>query len=160
MSKVPMTLTGKLALQEEVKNLKEVERPRISKLIAEARAHGDLKENGEYHAARERQAFVEGRIEYIDSLLSMVEVIDVTRIPNTGRVIFGVTVDLVNIDNDDEVTYYIVGEEEANIKLGKISITSPLVRAMVGKREGDVVDVETPTGVVSYEILKVHHRAA
>jgi transcription elongation factor GreA len=157
MRKIPMTVGGKTKLQEELDHLKRVVRIEVINAIAEARAHGDLKENAEYHAARERQSFVEGRIEQLESVLSRAEVIDVTRIPHTGRVIFGVTVQLINTDNDDIIIYQIVGEEEADIKAGKISVTSPLARAMIGKEEGDVIEVQTPAGIISYEIGVVRH---
>ncbi|MFN7096452.1 MAG: transcription elongation factor GreA [Gammaproteobacteria bacterium] len=157
MHKIPMTVGGKAKLQEELDHLKRVTRIEVINAIAEARAHGDLKENAEYHAARERQSFVEGRIEHIEAVLSRAEVIDVKRIPHTGRVIFGVTVQLINTDNDEIIIYQIVGEEEADIKLGKISVTSPLARAMVGKEEGDIIDVQTPAGIISYEIGEVRH---
>lgn len=157
MRKTPMTVNGKQKLQEELENLKRVVRPQVINAIAEARAHGDLKENAEYHAARERQSFVEGRIEYLEALLSHAEVIDISRIPHTGRVIFGVTVKLINTDNDDVLVYQIVGEDEADIKQSKISITSPLARAMIGKEEGDIIDVQTPAGLLSYEIDAVQH---
>lgn len=157
MRKIPMTVGGKVKLQEELDHLKRVVRVEVINAIAEARAHGDLKENAEYHAARERQSFVEGRIEQLESILSRIEVIDVTRIPHTGRVIFGVTVELINTDNDEVIIYQIVGEEEADIKSGRISVTSPLARAMIGKEEGDVIEVQTPAGIISYEIGDVRH---
>lgn len=157
MRKSPMTVSGKLKLQEELDNLKRNVRVEVIKAIAEARAHGDLKENAEYHAARERQSFVEGRIEYLEALLAKSEVIDVAKIPHTGRVIFGVTVYLINIDNNESIIYQIVGEEEADIKSGKISVTSPLARAMIGKEEGDTIEVQTPTGVITFDIDKVVH---
>ena len=157
MKKIPMTVSGKHKLQEELEHLKRVVRPEIISSIAEARAHGDLKENAEYHAARERQSFAEGRIEHLEAVLSHAEVIDVTKIPHTGRVIFGVTVDLINTDNDEPLVYQIVGEQEADIKAGKISISSPLARAMIGKEEGDIVEIQTPAGLLSYEIEKVRH---
>ncbi|HAY16476.1 MAG TPA: transcription elongation factor GreA, partial [Halomonas sp.] len=125
--------------------------------IAEAREHGDLKENAEYHAAREQQGFIEGRIQEIESKLSGAQVIDVTKLPKTGKVIFGVTVSLLNLDSDASVTYRIVGEDEADIKAGRISVTSPIARALIGKEEGDVVVVKTPGGDVEYEIESVEH---
>ncbi len=125
--------------------------------IAEAREHGDLKENAEYHAAREQQGFIEGRIQEIESKLSNAQVIDVAKLPKTGKVIFGVTVGLINLGNDEEVSYQIVGEDEADIKSGKISVTSPIARALIGKEEGDVVVVSTPGGEVEYEIGSVEH---
>lgn len=153
MQKVPMTVTGAEKLREELTRLKQIERPRIINAIAEARAHGDLKENAEYHAAREQQSFTEGRIAEIESKLSTAQVIDVTQIENSGRVIFGATIKLN--DNNKEITYQIVGEDEADIKLNKISVTSPVARALIGKYEGDVVEVTTPEGTISYEIIEV-----
>lgn len=157
MSKVPMTVAGAQRLREELEHLKKVERPRIVKAIAEAREHGDLKENAEYHAAREQQSFCEGRIQEIEGKLSHAQVIDVTTIPNTGKVIFGVTVDIINVDTDETVTYTIVGEDEADVKANKISYSSPIARALIGKEEGDEVVVKTPAGEVVYEIDKVQH---
>jgi len=156
MNKVPMTIEGAERLREELDRLK-TERPLISKAIAEAREHGDLKENAEYHAAREQQGLCEARINDIEAKLGHAQVIDVTALPNTGKVIFGVTVKLVNIDTDEEVSYQIVGEDEADVKAGKISVTSPVARALVGKMEGDEVTVQTPGGEVEYEIEKVDH---
>ncbi|SFH61515.1 transcription elongation factor GreA [Modicisalibacter xianhensis] len=157
MNKVPMTVVGEQRLREELNQLKGVERPRVINAIAEAREHGDLKENAEYHAAREQQGFIEGRIQEIESKLSLAQVIDVTKMPKTGKVIFGVTVELINLDNDEEVRYQIVGEDEADIKAGKISVTSPIARALIGKEEGDVALVRTPGGEVEYEISNVEH---
>ncbi len=157
MNKVPMTVLGESRLREELEQLKKVERPRISQAIAEARAHGDLKENAEYHAAREQQSFAEGRIMDIESKLAEAQVIDVTKIPKSGKVIFGVTVDLINVDNDEQVRYQIVGEDEAEIKLNKISVTSPIARALIGKEEGDVAVVRAPGGDIEYELDQVHH---
>lgn len=157
MNKVPMTIAGEARLREELEQLKGVERPRVINAIAEAREHGDLKENAEYHAAREQQGFIEGRIQEIESKLSTAQVIDVTKLPKTGKVIFGVTVGLLNLDSDEEVRYRIVGEDEADIKQGKISVTSPIARALIGKEEGDVVLVRTPGGEVEYEIVGVEH---
>lgn len=157
MQKVPMTAKGAEALQEELKFLKFVERPRIINAISEARAHGDLKENAEYHAAKEQQSFMEGRIQEIDAKLSRSQIIDVTQIPNTGRVIFGVTVSLINCDTDETVKYTIVGEDEADIKNNKISYSSPIARALIGKQVDDVVDVQTPSGSTQYEISQVEH---
>ena len=157
MNKIPMTVAGEKALREELNHLKSVERPRIIQAIAEAREHGDLKENAEYHAAREQQGFVEGRIQEIESKLSYAPVIDVTQIENTGKVIFGVTVDIVNLDTEEKVTYQIVGDDEADIKSGKISVSSPIARALIGKENGDVVRVNVPNGVVEYEIDDVRH---
>lgn len=157
MNKVPMTVHGEQALRQELEQLKGVERPRVISDIAEAREHGDLKENAEYHAAREQQGFIEGRIQEIEGKLSSAQVIDVTKMPKTGKVIFGVTVELLNLETDEEVRYRIVGEDEADIKAGKISITSPIARALIGKQEGDVVNVRTPGGDVEYEISGVEH---
>lgn len=152
-----MTVEGEKALREEVAQLKSIERPRISQAIAEARELGDLKENAEYHAAREQQSFVEGRINEIEAKLSNAMVIDVTTIAKTGKVIFGTTVMLINLENDQEVTYKIVGDDEASIKVNKISVNSPIARAIIGKEEGDVVIVTTPSGSVEYEIGEVNH---
>lgn len=157
MSKVPMTVAGAERLREELEQLKKVERPRIVKAIAEAREHGDLKENAEYHAAREQQSFCEGRIQEIEGKLSHAQIIDVTTIPNTGKVIFGVTVDIINVDTEETVTYTIVGEDEADVKANKISYSSPIARALIGKEEGDEVVVRTPSGEVVYEIERVQH---
>tara|TARA_B100000678_G_scaffold287353_1_gene293778 strand:+ start:703 stop:1164 length:462 start_codon:yes stop_codon:yes gene_type:complete len=152
-----MTVHGEQALRQELEQLKGVERPRVISDIAEAREHGDLKENAEYHAAREQQGFIEGRIQEIEGKLSSAQVIDVTKMPKTGKVIFGVTVELLNLETDEEVCYRIVGEDEADIKAGKISVTSPIARALIGKQEGDVVNVRTPGGDVEYEISSVEH---
>ena len=157
MNKVPMTVTGEARLREELDHLKKVERPRISQAIAEAREHGDLKENAEYHAAREQQSFAEGRIMEIEGKLAEAQVIDVTKIAKTGKVIFGVTVDLINLDTDETVRYQIVGEDEAEVKSNKISVTSPIARALIGKEEGDVAVVRAPGGDIEYEIDEVHH---
>jgi len=157
MNKVPMTVAGEAALRQELEHLKKVERPRISQAIAEAREHGDLKENAEYHAAREQQSFAEGRIMEIESKLAEAQVIDVTRMAKTGKVIFGVTVDLVNLETDESVRYQIVGEDEADIRNNKISVTSPIARALIGKEEGEVVVVKAPGGDIEYEIDEVSH---
>jgi len=157
MQKFPMTVGGERALRDELEQLKKVDRPRIVAAIAEAREHGDLKENAEYHAAREQQGFCEGRIQEIEAKLSNAQVINVTAMEPTGKVIFGTTVKLVNVDTDEEVTYQIVGEDEANIKLNKISVTSPISRALVGKEIGDVAIVHAPGGDVEYEIDEVKH---
>lgn len=156
-TRVPMTVGGEARLREELKQLKSVERPRVIEAIADAREHGDLKENAEYHAAREQQSFIEGRIQEIESKLSSAQVIDITTIENTGKVIFGVTVHLLNMDTDEQVTYQIVGEDEADIKQGKLSVSSPIARALVGKSEGDVVAIRVPSGTVEYEIEEVEH---
>ena len=157
MNKVPMTVAGERSLREELDHLKSEARLQVIAAIAEAREHGDLKENAEYHAAREQQGFIEGRIQEIESKLSVCQVIDVTKLPKTGKVIFGVTVSLMNLDTDAEVTYRIVGEDEADIKSGRISVTSPIARALIGKEEGDVVVVKTPGGDVEYEIGSVEY---
>ncbi len=157
MNRVPMTVEGATRLQEELDRLKKVDRPRVINSIAEARAHGDLKENAEYHAAREEQGFIEGRIAEIEGKLSNAQIIDISKIDNKGKVIFGVTVDLLDIDKDEEKTFQIVGDDEADIKAGKISVNSPIARGLIGKFEGDEVSVDTPGGNVAYEILKVRH---
>lgn len=157
MNKVPMTVEGEKSLRDELAQLKSVERPNIIAAIAEAREHGDLKENAEYHSAREQQGFIEGRIKEIEAKLSTAQVIDVTKMPQSGKVIFGVTVTLLNLETDETVRYRIVGEDEASIKDGKISVTSPIARALIGKEEGDVVLVRTPGGDVEYEISDVEH---
>lgn len=153
---VPMTVAGAEKLREELQRLKQIERPRIINAIAEARKHGDLKENAEYHAAREQQGFTEGRIAEIEAKLSGAQIIDVTQIENTGRVIFGSTVKLTN-ETGKTLTYKIVGEDEADINLNKISVTSPVARALIGKFEGDVVAVTTPEGKTEYEIVTVEY---
>jgi transcription elongation factor GreA len=157
MNKVPMTVEGAAFLRDELQRLKSVERPRIIASIAEARAHGDLKENAEYHAAREQQGFVEGRIQEIEAKLSNVQIIDVTQLENSGKVIFGSTVKMLNLKTEKEVTYKIVGEDEADIKALKISVTSPIARALIGKYVGDTVEVQTPEGMTSYEIIDVEY---
>ncbi|PAU86255.1 transcription elongation factor GreA [Pseudomonas sp. WN033] len=156
--KYPMTRQGAEALEVELKQLKSVVRPQLSQAIAEARELGDLKENAEYHAAREQQGMVEARIRDIEGRLSNAQVIDITSIPHTGKVIFGTTISIANVDTDEEVVYQIVGEDEADIKSGKISVASPIARALIGKEEGDVVAVRTPGGVVEYEIVEVRHQ--
>lgn len=152
-----MTIRGAEKLRAELKELKTRQRPQIVQAIADAREHGDLRENAEYHAAREQQGFCEGRIKEIEAKLADSEVIDVTRIPNTGRVIFGTTVRLYNIDSADTVSYQIVGEDEADVKNGRISVTSPIARAMMGKEEGEEIVVKAPSGDIIYEIEKVEH---
>ena len=152
-----MTVAGEQSLRKELDRLKREDRPRIIQAIAEAREHGDLKENAEYHAAREQQSFAEGRIQDIEHKLSHAQVIDVSAIPNTGKVIFGTTVDLINTENDNPVTYRIVGEDESDVKANLISVSSPIARALVGKSEGDEVVVKAPSGDVYYEIERVHH---
>ncbi|MDR3478562.1 MAG: transcription elongation factor GreA [Gammaproteobacteria bacterium] len=155
MNKIPLTVQGAEMLREELQRLKSVDRPRIINAIAEARAHGDLKENAEYHAAREQQSFAEGRIQEIEGKLSNAQVIDVTQMENTEKVIFGTTVQLMNLKTELQVTYKIVGEDESDIKQSKISFSSPIARALIGKFTGDTVDVHTPDGIISYEIIDV-----
>jgi transcription elongation factor GreA len=157
MSKVPLTARGAEKMREELKRLKSVDRPRVITAIAEARAHGDLKENAEYHAAKEQQGFIEGRIKDLEGKLSHAQIIDVTEMTATGRVIFGSTVVLADEDGSNEITYQIVGEDEADAKAGMISYTSPIARAMIGKEEGDVVVVRAPGGDRSLEILEVRY---
>ncbi|MDE2070737.1 MAG: transcription elongation factor GreA [Gammaproteobacteria bacterium] len=157
MAKVPLTVRGAQRLREEVKRLKSEDRPRVIKAIAEARAHGDLSENAEYHAAKEQQGFIEGRIKDLESKLADAEIIDVTRISAKGKVVFGATVLLSDEDSGDESTYQIVGEDEADIKAGRISVNSPIARALIGKREGDVAVVKTPAGERQFEIVKVRY---
>jgi len=158
MSKVPLTKRGAEKLQTELQQLKTVDRPRIIKAIAEARAHGDLKENAEYHAAREQQSFAEGRIKEIEGKLSHAHVIDVARLDAGGKVVFGATVDLIDEDTGDEITYQIVGEDEADIKEGLISVGSPIARALIGKEEGDVARLVTPGGDRNLEIVEVRYQ--
>lgn len=157
MTKYPMTLQGARALEDELHHLTKVVRPKLSQDIGTARELGDLKENAEYHAAREQQGMVEARIRDIEGRLQNAQVIDVASIPRTGKVIFGTTVEIANVETDDRVTYQIVGEDEADIKLGKISVGSPIARALIAKEEGDVVVVRTPSGVLEYEIVEVRH---
>ena len=154
-----MTIEGAEKLREELLRLKNVERPRIIRAIAEAREHGDLRENAEYHAAKEEQGFTEGRLREIEGKLGDAQIIDITKITATGKVIFGATVHLINADDDSRVSYRIVGEDESDIKEGKLSVNSPIARALVGKSEGDTVEVRAPRGVVEYEIEKVEHLA-
>ncbi|OGT65945.1 MAG: transcription elongation factor GreA [Gammaproteobacteria bacterium RIFCSPLOWO2_01_FULL_47_190] len=157
MSKPPITARGAQRLREQLKELKTVDRPRITRAIAEARAHGDLSENAEYHAAREQQSFLEGRIAAIETALADAQIIDVTSLNTDGKVVFGATIGLMNLANDEEVTYQIVGEMEADIEKMLISISSPIARALIGKLEGDVVEVKAPGGTVEYEILEVRY---
>lgn len=159
MNRVPMTVAGEAALKAELDQLKRVQRPAIVKAIAEAREHGDLKENAEYHAAREQQGFCEGRIQEIEGKLAESVVIDITAIPVSDKVIFGATVTIINIETDEAVSYQIVGEDEADVKQAKISVTSPIARALVGKEVGETVVVKTPSGAVEYEIDTVEHLA-
>ncbi|MBL6906335.1 transcription elongation factor GreA [Gammaproteobacteria bacterium] len=158
MPRVPMTVEGSERLREELNELKSVQRPKITKDIAEAREHGDLKENAEYHAAREQQSFCEGRVAEIEGKLADAQVIDVTKIEPTGRVIFGTTVTLVNLETDKTVIYQIVGEDEADVPKGKISVSSPIARAIMGKQEGDEIVVNAPAGDIEYEIAQVEHK--
>ena len=155
MNKTPITARGAEKLRDELIHLKSVMRPRVIEAIAEARAHGDLRENAEYHAAREEQGFIEGRIAEIEGKLGNAQVIDVTQVNAGGRVVFGATVELLNAETEEETRYQIVGEDEADIKVGLISNTSPLARALIGKIEGDVVSVQTPSGRRDYEIVGV-----
>lgn len=157
MKKVPMTTTGAKSLEQELQELKTIKRPQVIDAIAEARAHGDLKENAEYHAAKESQSFIEGRIAEIESKLATAQIIDVTKMPNHGKVIFGATIQLINSKTNETFSYQIVGEDEANIKHGKISVASPIARALIGKEEGDAVDVQTPAGLLNLEIDKVEY---
>ena len=155
MKRTPMTLRGAETLRAELKRLKSEVRPAIIKAIAEARSHGDLSENAEYHAAREQQGFIEGRIKEIEHKLASADVIDPARLPNTGKVVFGASVELEDQADGARVTYQVVGEDEADIRAGRISVTSPIARALVGKSEGEVVDVAAPAGTRSYEIVAV-----
>jgi transcription elongation factor GreA len=152
MQKIPMTVEGEAALRIELEKLKKEDRPTVIQAIAEAREHGDLKENAEYHAAREQQGFIEGRIQDIESKLSLCQVVDISQMPEGDRVIFGSTVTIINTETDDEVTYKIVGDDEADVKAGMISYQSPIARALISKEIGDVVNVNTPGGEVEYEI--------
>ncbi len=157
MSKVPVTVRGRELLEEELKRLRSQERPAIIKAIAEARAHGDLKENAEYHAAKEQQGFIEGRIKEIEGKLSHVQVIDVTSIDAKGKIVFGSTVELIDEESDAEIVYKIVGEDEADIKHGLISYTSPIARALIGNSEGDTVTFSAPGGERTYEVIDVRY---
>lgn len=156
-TKFPLTVRGADKLREELEQLKTIDRPQVIQDIAEARAHGDLKENAEYHAAREQQGFIEGRIQAIEGKLGNAQIIDVTSINAAGKVVFGATVDLADEETGDEVTYQLVGDDEADIKAGLISINSPVARALIGKEEGDVADVETPGGLKSFEIVEIKY---
>jgi transcription elongation factor GreA len=157
VNKVPITVRGANKLQEELQQLKSVDRPRVIEAIATARAHGDLKENAEYHAAREQQSFIEGRIKDIEGKLGNATIIDVTAVNAHGKVIFGATVDVADEETGDELTYQIVGDDEADIKNNMISISSPIARALIGKVEGDVAEVKTPGGLRSLEIVKIRY---
>lgn len=156
-NKVPITARGAEKLREELARLKTVERPRIIAAIAEARAHGDLKENAEYHAAREQQSFTEGRIKEIDGKLSHAHIVDVATLDAKGKVVFGATVELIDVDTDETIVYQIVGEDEADIKVGMISVNSPIARALISRREGDEVSVVVPGGERSLEIVEVSY---
>ncbi len=157
MEKTPMTARGAEALRAELTKLKGEDRPRVIQAIAEAREHGDLKENAEYHAAREQQGFIEGRIQEIEGKLGNAQIIDPATLNAGGKVVFSATVDLLDVENDEEVTYQIVGEDESDIKLGRISITSPIARALIGKQVDDVAEVQAPGGIREYEILDVRY---
>ena len=155
----PMTTRGALRLRQELEHLKSIKRPEIIAAIAEARAHGDLKENAEYHAAREMQGFVEGRINELESSLSNAQLIDVSKLNAGNRIVFGATVDLVDPDSDEAVTYQIVGDLEADIKQGRISVSAPIARALIGKHEGDEIEIDAPSGRRSYEVVAVRYEA-
>ena len=157
MQTIPMTVRGADLLRKELTELKTVTRPKIVSDIAVAREHGDLKENAEYHAAREQQGFCEGRIQEIEAKLSNVQIIDVTKMPNTGKVIFGTTVTIVNVETDVEVKHQIVGDDAASIKDNRISVNSPIARGLIGKQADDAVNIETPKGTVEYEIIEVEY---
>ena len=157
LKRVPITARGADALRVELRKLKSEDRPNVIRAIAEARAHGDLSENAEYHAAREQQGFIEGRIQELEAKLSNAEIIDVTQMQNTGKVIFGATIDLEDEDSGAKQTYQIVGEDEADIKAGRISVGSPIARALVGKSQGDSVEVTAPSGKRSYQVIAVRY---
>jgi transcription elongation factor GreA len=157
MSKVPLTVTGAEKLRVELHRLKTIERPSVIAAIAEARAHGDLSENAEYDAAKERQGFVEGRIQEVEGKLSNAQIIDPKLLDADGRCVFGATVDIEDQDSGDAVTYQIVGEDEANIKIGKLSVASPMARALIGKYAGDIAQVQAPGGIREYEIIDVRY---
>ncbi len=157
MSQIPMTVQGAERLRTELNELKSVKRPAVIQAIAEAREHGDLKENAEYHAAREQQGFIEGRIQDIEAKLSNAQIIDISKMANTGKVIFGCTVSILNLDSEEEVTYRIVGDDEADIKNNLISVNSPIARGLIGKSADDVVNITTPKGVVEFEITAVQY---
>ena len=157
MSAIPMTVQGAEKLRTELNELKSVKRPAVIQAIAEAREHGDLKENAEYHAAREQQGFIEGRIQDIEAKLSNAQIIDISKMANMGKVIFGSTVTILNLDTEEEVTYRIVGDDEADIKNNLISVNSPIARGLIGKSADDVVNITTPKGVVEYEITEIEY---
>lgn len=154
---VPVTLRGAEALKNELKQLKSVARPEVVAAIAEARAHGDLKENAEYHAAKEQQSFIEGRINQLEGVLANAQVIDVSSLSQDGRVVFGVTVVLLNVDTEEEFTYQLVGDYEADIKLNRVSISSPIARALIGKEIDDIATVKAPSGAIDYEIVAIRY---
>jgi len=157
MSQVPVTAAGAVRLKEELKELKSVKRPAVIEAIAVAREHGDLKENAEYHAAREQQGFIEGRIKELESVLSNAQIIDITKLPKSGRVVFGCTVDLIEVESEEEVSYQIVGDVEADINEKRIAVSSPIARALIGKEEGEDIVFEAPGGTKEYEITAVHY---
>ena len=157
MQRYPMTPQGEQALKDELQRLKSEDRPRIIAAIAEARAHGDLKENAEYHAAKEQQGFCEGRIQEIEAKLGAADVIEVSKLLQDGRVVFGVTVEIENLDTEERRSYQLVGDDEADYKINKISINAPIARGLIGKREGDEVKIQTPKGEVEYEIMSVKY---
>ncbi|MBQ0714546.1 MAG: transcription elongation factor GreA [Paraperlucidibaca sp.] len=157
MQRYPMTVQGADALKAELNKLKFIDRPAVIAAIAEARAHGDLKENAEYHAAREQQGFIEGRLQDIEGKLSNAQIIDILQMPKTGKVIFGATVDIENVDTGETKTYHIVGDDEADFKIGKISVNSPIARGLIGKTEGDEALIETPGGTVEFEVMAVRY---
>ena len=157
MSRVPITKDGEISIKEKLSNLKFVERPQISQAIAEARAHGDLKENAEYHAAKEQQGFIEAKIQEIEHALANAQVIDVKDIPETGRVVFGATIDLYDLTNDQSITYKIVGNLESDPEAGLISIQTPIAKGLMGKNVGDEVSISTPSGTIDLEIKQVQH---
>jgi transcription elongation factor GreA len=158
MNQIPLTAEGSERLKSELKELKSVKRPAVIEAIATAREHGDLKENAEYHAAREEQGFIEGRIIELEAALSNAQIIDITRIPQSGRVVFGCTVELLNMATDEEVIYQVVGDIEADISKNRIAISSPIARALIGKEEGEDVVVEAPGGTMEYAIIAIHYK--
>ncbi len=157
MNQIPLTAAGAERLKKELKELKSAKRPAVIEAIAVAREHGDLKENAEYHAAREQQGFIEGRIKEVESVVSNSQVIDVTKLPQNGRVVFGCTVDLIDMDSEEEVTYQIVGDIEADISKNRIAVSSPIARALIGKEEGEDATVEAPAGTREYEIIAIRY---
>ena len=157
MNRIPLTAKGAQRLRRQLDELKSVDRPRIIRAIAEARSHGDLSENAEYHAAREQQGFIEGRIATLDEALAVAEIIEVGKIDADGKIVFGATIELLNLEREEEVRYQIVGEKEADINLGLLSVTAPIARALIGKKEGDVIEVNAPGSIVEYEVLAVSY---